>query len=576
MAELESERELTPHALSRALRRRLDIDDVAAWIRFDAGNYARRLIAKTERWELRLLCWQSEQSSSLHGHGGAACAFRVLRGSATETVLGKRDRTLGPGEVVQEGDDLVHQVANRERDPLITLHAYAPPLPVDAPSPRLGHEVVVIGGGFSGAAVAYHLLRRAAPDLRISLIERGPWVGRGIAYAVDSRRFRLNVPASKMSIDPERPLDFVEWACSGHDPDAFLPRALYAEYVTARLADAVRSSPGKLRLVRSDAVAARDRSVELADGRVLDADAIVLATGLAPRMAPQHLASDPRVIDAWDECAIATLPGDGHILVLGSGLTALDVIGILHSRRYAGRLTIVSRHGLLPLAHLEPFVPAPPLPAAVAASAPRALRPLIRWTRALVEEAQARGEPWQLAIDSLRPHIHSLWRALPVEDRIRFVRKLRPYWDVLRHRAPADALRLVDDWRSRGRLERIAGQVAACRVRPAGLDVTVRCRGGGTKQLRVDAIVRCVGPALERAETENPIMASLIAGGIAKPDATGLGLTSDGEGRVLRPDGGPCDGLFVIGALRRPAEWESTAVPDIARHAAALAVQLLG
>ena len=225
MDELESARDLTPDVLSHALRHPVNIDDVAPWIHFNAQNYTRNLVAKTDRWELRLLCWRPGQSSSVHGHGRAACAFRILRGTATETVLGQRDRTFVPGNVVVETPaNLVHQVSNRGSDPLLSLHAYSPPLPVDAPSPRGGREVVIVGGGFSGAAVAYHLLQRADRNLRVALIERGPWLGRGIAYGVDSATFRLNVPASKMSIDPEAPLDFVEWAGTQHDPHAFLSR----------------------------------------------------------------------------------------------------------------------------------------------------------------------------------------------------------------------------------------------------------------------------------------------------------------------------------------------------------------
>jgi uncharacterized NAD(P)/FAD-binding protein YdhS len=576
VAELDAAPALTSQALGSTLRHPVNIDDVAPWIHFDPDNYVRNLITRTDRWELRLLCWRPGQSSSLHGHGGAACAFRVLRGSATESVLGQRDRTWVPGNVVDESSPrLVHEVGNRAADALLTLHAYSPPLPVDAPSPRRGREVIIVGGGFSGVAVAYHLLLRAAKDLRITLVERGPWLGRGVAYGVDSRVFRLNVPASKMSIDPGAPVDFVEWAGAQREPHAFLSRALYGDYVVAKLAQAIAASPGKMRVIRGDVLSVDATSVHLGDGQALDAPTVVLATGLEPRMVPQHLAEDARVIDAWDECAIATLPPSGHILVLGSGLTAIDVIGLLHARRYAGRITILSRRGLLPAAHLEPFVPAPPLPADIAASAPRSLASLVRWTRRLVDDAVARGEPWQLAIDALRPHVTGLWQSLSPEDRGRFVRTLRPYWDVLRHRAPADALGVVDAWRASGRLETLPGRIVACVGRDRGLDVTIRVRGGSVRHERFDAVVRCIGPALERAESDNPLMSSLFTARLAQPDPTGLGLVTDARGRVVRSDGGASERLFAVGALRRPAEWESTAVPDIARQAAALARHLL-
>ncbi|MCX5744979.1 MAG: cysteine dioxygenase family protein, partial [Proteobacteria bacterium] len=138
----------TPASLAAALRRPISIDDVAPWIRFDPANYVRSLVTRTDRWELRLLCWRPGQSSSLHGHGPSACAFRVLHGSARESILGERDRTWAPGDVVaEERRDLVHQVGNAGNDALLSLHAYSPEIPINAPSARAGRDVVIVGGG---------------------------------------------------------------------------------------------------------------------------------------------------------------------------------------------------------------------------------------------------------------------------------------------------------------------------------------------------------------------------------------------------------------------------------------------
>ena len=47
-------------------------------------------------------------------------------------------------------------------------------------------NVVIVGGGVSGVAVAMNLLRRGNGDLHVDLVERTPWLGRGIAYRVDT------------------------------------------------------------------------------------------------------------------------------------------------------------------------------------------------------------------------------------------------------------------------------------------------------------------------------------------------------------------------------------------------------
>ncbi|MGA2343972.1 MAG: FAD/NAD(P)-binding protein [Steroidobacteraceae bacterium] len=115
--------------------------------------------------------------------------------------------------------------------------------------------VVIVGGGFAGAALAVHLLRRAS-GLSVTLIERGDSIGRGVAYDAKDPIFVLNVPASKMSLDRDRPDDFVEWAGAAATPHAFLPRALYGRYVEARLGEAAQRSACAFRVIRGDAVRA--------------------------------------------------------------------------------------------------------------------------------------------------------------------------------------------------------------------------------------------------------------------------------------------------------------------------------
>jgi uncharacterized NAD(P)/FAD-binding protein YdhS len=574
--ELDSRPDHTAASLGAALQRAITIDDVAPFIRFDPKNYVRAVVTRGERWEMRLLCWRPTQSSTMHGHGDAGCAFRVLRGSAMESILGARDRVWAPGDVViEKGPALVHQVGNAGADSLLTLHLYSPALPVDAPSPREGRSVVIVGGGLAGVAVATSLLRRGGSDLRILLVERGPWLGRGVAYGVDSQVFRLNVPASKMSLDPETPRDFVTWASAEATPDAFLPRSRYGAYVVQRFCETLRKSRAKLRLVRGEAARVEEDAVVLTDGTRLAAEVVVLATGIEPRLAPSALPEDARIVDAWDECALAALPHAGRLLVLGAGLTALDVLAFLDAHGFTGDATVLSRRGLLPRPHLSPLTGAAPLAADRVAHLPKNLRALLAWGRGIVRDVEARGEPWQHAIDAIRPHIGSLWRGLPPSDRARFARSVRPYWEVLRHRAPADAHARVEAWRTRGRLEVIPGSVTSCIAEPGGLRVSVRRPGGESRIDRYDAIVRCIGPALGRSEAETPLVRHLIETGRASADPAGLGISTDEHGRVITATGASDARIFTIGALRRASSWETTSVPDIAAHALAIAKRIV-
>jgi uncharacterized NAD(P)/FAD-binding protein YdhS/quercetin dioxygenase-like cupin family protein len=551
-------------------------DDVRPYVRFDHAGYVRSLIYAEEAFELRLLCWLPGQSTTLHAHGSSTCAFRVLRGTATEILLGARDRVLAPGSVVVEDSPRVHQVMNAGRDPLLTLHAYSPPLATGRVSDGTqtvpaSRTIAVVGGGFAGAALAYHLLDQGDAGLRVNLVEMGPWLGRGIAYGFESDVFRLNVPASRMSLDPDVPDDFVRFAAAEQCPDAFLSRALYGQYVTARLGDKVRSQPGRLRIWRDEAVQIDDQGVLLRHPGRVPADAVVLATGLAPRLLPAW--NHPRMVDAWDECALATLPRQGSLLLVGSGLSALDVLAFLDAQGFRGRVTMVSPRGHLPFAHNASSSP----PGALdLADTPTRLLPLFRRVRQHLAEAAASGTPWRDAFDQLRPALAQAFTALPAEERARFMRHVRPFWDLARHRAAPDSLARAEAWQRRGALRLWAGRIQREESpTPDKLRVTLLLRDGSTREEAFDAGVRCVGPALDHREAETPLLKALLPSGRAQLASPTLGLATDSEGRILTSKGEPSQTLFALGAPRRGCTWESTSVPEIASHAKALARLLL-
>ncbi len=119
--------------------------------------------------------------------------------------------------------------------------------------------VAIVGAGFSGAAVAVRLLRDPPPfPCRIVLVERSARFGCGLAYSGDYAGAQLNVPAARMSIDERQPEDFREYLRTRGIlawPDEFISRTLYGDYLEARLTDAARAAPVRVRLERVNAEA---------------------------------------------------------------------------------------------------------------------------------------------------------------------------------------------------------------------------------------------------------------------------------------------------------------------------------
>jgi uncharacterized NAD(P)/FAD-binding protein YdhS len=130
----------------------------------------------------------------------------------------------------------------------------------------------------------------------------------------------------------------------------------------------------------------------------------------------------------------------------------------------------------------------------------------------------------------------------------------------------------VGAWAGDGRLRRLAGRVTIDgHGDTSAVTVAIRERSGSERRERFDAVVRCVGPALDVAEAATPLLRSLIDGGLAALSPSGLGVETTPDGRVIEGRGEASSRIFGIGAVRRACDWETTSVPDIAKHAQQLA-----
>ena len=454
-------------------------------------------------------------------------------------------------------------------------------------------QLVVVGGGASGALLVTQLLRQGRDHLAtVRLVEPAPAVGVGLAYRTDDLVHRLNVPAGRMSALPDDPEHLVHWA-ERRDPTvdawSYLPRAWYRDYLADLLDEAEHDAGAtELDVVRGAAdrvqVVDPDRGfglLWLTDGRCVPYDQLVVATGHA---GPTPLAASPAatatgavVDDPWAPGALqaaarrATASGELVVLV-GTGLTMVDVALSLSHLAPGTALTALSRHGLVPQPH--PRVRVARRPERLRFPTPVTARSLLRIVREAVDKAVSEGEDWTTIVDDLRPLTTPLWQQLSDEERVRFLRHVGRRWEVVRHRMAPD----VGD--EIARLE-ITGALALRSARVAGIDadgdtleVSIR-HAGETRVLRAAAVVNCTGPCGDVTRGGSPFLTRLVADGLAVPHPLGMGLAVDDDGALLDPTGRPSPALSAIGPLRRGHLFESTAIPEIRVQAADLARRLL-
>ncbi len=449
-------------------------------------------------------------------------------------------------------------------------------------------QVAIVGGGASGVLTAARLMdATSARPARVQLLDPSPRLAAGVAYGTDDPDHLLNVRASGMSADPSRPDDLVEWICArgAGDADTFVPRRDYRAYLLDHLDRAVQAAPAgtfEHRRERVVGLARRDGRVELrtdADERVL-VDRVVLALGNSAPGVPESLrglsGAAGWIPDPWAAGALTRVAPAERILLVGTGLTMVDV-AITLGRDGHGSMTALSRQGLLPRRHL-----------AIQAHRPIRVIDLERDGRdvlALQERLRARmvdgvgreypDEDWREVIDAVRPFANALWRRFDTTQRRVFLSEVMRNWDVHRHRMAPRTARRLDTLREGGRLDVRTGSVrAACTTGDGRIEVELDLDGERRVQL-VDAVVNCTGPGRSWLPPANPLVADLVATGLAVPDPFELGLRTDAEGRLLAAGGGAVDEVLVIGPPRRGSLFETTAVPELRSQALHLADHLL-
>jgi uncharacterized NAD(P)/FAD-binding protein YdhS len=451
--------------------------------------------------------------------------------------------------------------------------------------------IAIIGGGFSGTLLSLHLLRRCAPPTRLVLIERNSQFGRGLAYSTGNANHILNVPAGRMSAFHDEPDNFLEWLRKqpaeerGGDivtPATFAPRQAFGAYVRALLNDELRQSGrDRLELLRGQ-VQGIDRSahplrVHIDRDRSVEADYAVMAVGNFPPApmpveTPDFYDTPYYRPDPWAPDALTNLDPTQPVLLLGTGLTMIDAVVSLLDQGHSGQIYAISRRGLLPRRHEA--VPRMPVDHAPFPSSPVALT---RFLRKEARRATEEGSGWQPIVDELRPFTVDVWQAMSLVDRRRFLRHLRPWWDVHRHRMAGPVAARIDAVRATGQLNILVGRVCAYLPDAGAVEVRYRPRAAeALATVRAVRVINCSGPGADYDRIQEPLIRSLLAEGVARPDALRLGLDVTGNCALLDRDGAISRRLFAVGPVTRGTFWEMTAVPDIRRQTEVLAEHLAG
>ncbi|MTD25975.1 FAD/NAD(P)-binding protein [Erwinia sorbitola] len=451
-------------------------------------------------------------------------------------------------------------------------------------------HIVIVGGGFTGTAVAIHLARLGDAGLTVTVVEPRAQLAQGVAYGTRDPSHRINVPADRMQLSAAEQGDFDRWfrASPAYQADAdarwqdgkvYPQRGQFGAYIAEQFARAQQHSAVRLHHLCDRAVALEQGVVTTALGKKLAADEVVLAISHPPPALPRTVAlaleGHPGLIaDPWRQDALAGIASDERVAIMGSGLSMSDVVATLQRHGHRGPVLAFSRRGLLPRPNLSGEFD--PRPLDYQQPQPSGVRAWLRRIRKEVALAAEQQLPWQLVLDDIRLNGQRIWQQLSLNEQRRFLRHLRPWWDVHRYRIAPQVSAVLEQWQQSGQLSVNAARLAAVNARGAEIELLLQSRGAVPQNLTVDRLIITTGPAHGGLLQSDALLHQLASAGIIQSDPLALGILVNGHSQTLRQDGRANPHLYVAGPAARAYFGELMGLPQVAEHAESVARQLLG
>lgn len=445
-----------------------------------------------------------------------------------------------------------------------------------------GKTIAIVGGGFSGTMTAVNLVRLSKRPLRVVLINHQHPLGRGLAFGTNRGEHVLNVAARNMSAVPDHPNHFLDWLRTRVDyadlPDPqlremFVPRRVYGDYLRSLLLHYMRpidnQQSAEIQIIEDEAVDITPQDdgfseVRLGSGETLLADRVLLATGnqppaaIAPAGQPfNHPAYCP---DPWTDWHQRLPDPAKDIVVLGTGLTMVDVFLTLSEVGWQGNIIAVSRNGMIPQAHFRgieypDFLP--PEPETLG------LKAMVALIERHCDQLRRIGENPGIIVDRLRPHTQRIWRKLSLEEKRDFLEGYAPRWNVIRHRIAQPIHQRLTEALTTGQLRVMSGTIERLSGSDEQVTVTFQNKAGEQRSLEAGMIINCTGPYAGFSETSVPLFQNLLQRGLIRPDDLDMGIEVGPDFAVIDGDGKNSTILFAIGPLMKGTLWETTAVPEL-------------
>jgi uncharacterized NAD(P)/FAD-binding protein YdhS len=432
-------------------------------------------------------------------------------------------------------------------------------------------KLFVIGGGPAAVSICLQVVKeyqehKLTQPLEIIIFEKGPLVGPGLPYSKPDDCYILNLPKDIMEPVYGMTGSFTAWLKTRPDAPqdtAFPPRHFFGKYLHF-LAEKIKTtavSSGISIQYRTNCevwnVENQKNSIKVFTSQGDEiGDYLVFCTGHMPSSAYKHFIGKKGYFhNPWEDKLYEKFDVDSDIIIIGSRLTAIDTVRKLFASGHRGKITMVSRSGILPTV-LSKEIPPYTLKhltlinfdqltqsglrslslldlaklcfAEINEAEGKALLPdhVIRsykelspeaWLEQQIELAEAGPKPWQQVLFAAYPMVPNIWAMLNMEDKKIFIQQYKSSFLTYLAAFPLENAYKLREHFASGQLKCLGGLIDIVADKEKGFVIHFEDKTSLSSQILINATGPGYDPTSDlfyKRMIENKLLEKHEAGGI--------------------------------------------------------------
>ncbi len=439
------------------------------------------------------------------------------------------------------------------------------------------NSLAIIGGGISGTLTVLQIIKQSKSPISILWFDTQNKYGKGYAYNTFDEHHLLNVRANNMSVFPDDPDHFINWLQTknvNYSAKDFISRRLFGEYVSNTLETLKHTNSNVTVEQITEEVVAIDQEGEMfriKTHQTYTVKKVVLALGnflpAHPKsISTEFISSKYYFQNAFNVQLTNQIQSHQNITIIGSGLTMIDMIVSLARFNYKGKIQVISPHAYIPQAHQDN--PLPSVDGFIDGKKKYTLLQIVALVNQQIKLAKTQNLNVHSVIDTMRPHLQTLWLNFSLSEKQQFLRHLRHKWGVARHRAPSQSMAVFNELQASVQLTLTKGRIFDIKTVGPKFDIYYNTTQKTNQVLHTELIINCTGPESNYDKVPSGLIKYLISNQIIVPDPIKYGIDAQKDGCIIK-------NMYTLGPPLKGILWESVAVPEIRVQARDLAAKII-